>query len=535
MGASGPAVGQTCLGDCNGDSMVSVDELIRAVNIALQSAPVSNCAAIEESPGNGVVTVDELVDAVLSSLTMCGTKSPPPTPTFPNTRTPTQVATGVPSNTATPTATQTPAAAICGDSVVAQSLGEQCDNGAMCATGSNEGAACTAQAQCPGGECRPVGGDGCSANCTNETRRPTTLDTSRFCTTEGQPGVPNLDMPCTVNPNGTDSCPEANKPCVSRSGAIAQNVLFPIPVALSGTQGLTTGEPRDTEVRGPGGTLLFKPGEVPIVIKAADVQFNPAPVFPLVCACVKAIPVPGFGPGNSGSGKAGCGAAGLTDVNFKVEQDHNTTPGSPGNSGSAMGLPDDPECDNVESVGPGLTSLACLEGTGALCSEPQNVHIGVCNSPRKLTFFGGQAPRGSVVIFNNTVIGLLQDGGVCTETRENGVCKFADYGPDCQPCTSDDVVTASPNIAPTTSGSAEVFIYDAANNAGFEISADPGVTCFGSPCVAKVQGETVDCDAIEEGGPNARLSGILATAFPGLDADQLGDSVTTTTLVAADQ
>jgi hypothetical protein len=235
---------------------------------------------------------------------------------------------------------------------------------------------------------------------------------------------------------------------------------------------------------------------------------------------------------------AGCGTAGLTDVNFRVEQDHNTTPGHPANSGPELGLPDDPECDNTESVGPGLMSDACLEGTGELCSEPRFLHQGpnppaVCNSPRKLTFFGGQAPRGSVVIFNNTVIGLLRDRGRCQETRlPNGSCEFEDYGADCLPCTDDDVVRAAPNIAPTTSGTAEVIIYDAANLSGLRISPDDD--CGSAPCVARVSGETVDCDAIETGGPDARLSGVLATAFPGIDAETLGDTVTTTTLVAAD-
>lgn len=60
----------SCVGDCNGDGEVSINELITGVNIALGSAPVSSCEAIDEN-GNGEVTINELISAVNNALTGC--------------------------------------------------------------------------------------------------------------------------------------------------------------------------------------------------------------------------------------------------------------------------------------------------------------------------------------------------------------------------------------------------------------------------------------------------------------------------------
>jgi hypothetical protein len=60
----------TCPGDCGGDRLVTVEELIRAVNIALGSADLSDCPA-SDTDGNGLVTVDELIKAVNAALTGC--------------------------------------------------------------------------------------------------------------------------------------------------------------------------------------------------------------------------------------------------------------------------------------------------------------------------------------------------------------------------------------------------------------------------------------------------------------------------------
>ena len=57
------------MGDCNGNGVVRVDELVKAVNIALGTADVSLCAAADRN-GDGV-KIDELVRAVGAALKGC--------------------------------------------------------------------------------------------------------------------------------------------------------------------------------------------------------------------------------------------------------------------------------------------------------------------------------------------------------------------------------------------------------------------------------------------------------------------------------
>ena len=58
-----------CTGDCNQDGKVSVDELVRAVSIALGTLALDTCPAI--NPNDGRPTVDELVQAVSYSIDGC--------------------------------------------------------------------------------------------------------------------------------------------------------------------------------------------------------------------------------------------------------------------------------------------------------------------------------------------------------------------------------------------------------------------------------------------------------------------------------
>jgi hypothetical protein len=62
--------GGACPGDCNGDGVVRIDELIVMVNIALQSAPATDCPA-GDTNGNGSVTIDEIIAAVVVALGSC--------------------------------------------------------------------------------------------------------------------------------------------------------------------------------------------------------------------------------------------------------------------------------------------------------------------------------------------------------------------------------------------------------------------------------------------------------------------------------
>jgi Cohesin domain/EF hand len=59
-----------CTGDCNGDGAVTIDELIRGVNIALGSRPLSDCPAMDRD-GDGAVSISELITAVNMTLLGC--------------------------------------------------------------------------------------------------------------------------------------------------------------------------------------------------------------------------------------------------------------------------------------------------------------------------------------------------------------------------------------------------------------------------------------------------------------------------------
>ncbi|MDX2170894.1 MAG: hypothetical protein SF182_27750 [Deltaproteobacteria bacterium] len=64
-----------CIGDCNGDNMVAINELIIGVNIALGATPLSACPSFD-ADGNGEVGINELITAVNNALGMCPTVTP---------------------------------------------------------------------------------------------------------------------------------------------------------------------------------------------------------------------------------------------------------------------------------------------------------------------------------------------------------------------------------------------------------------------------------------------------------------------------
>ena len=59
-----------CIGDCNSDGQITVDELVKGVNIALGLTTPDVCPAFDCN-GNQKVTVDCLVKAVSASLNGC--------------------------------------------------------------------------------------------------------------------------------------------------------------------------------------------------------------------------------------------------------------------------------------------------------------------------------------------------------------------------------------------------------------------------------------------------------------------------------
>lgn len=80
-----------CVGDCDGDGMVSVDELVLGIDIALGESTVDQCVSLDPNQDDAVA-VDDLVQAVNNALNGCPTppsSTPTPTPSFVPSRTPT--------------------------------------------------------------------------------------------------------------------------------------------------------------------------------------------------------------------------------------------------------------------------------------------------------------------------------------------------------------------------------------------------------------------------------------------------------------
>ncbi len=98
--AGAPPLLAQCVGDCNSDERVTVDELVLGVNVALGSANVSICTLLDANADDRV-SVNELVAAVDKSLGGCAYRSPTPTKTVTATAKATATATATTKATAT--------------------------------------------------------------------------------------------------------------------------------------------------------------------------------------------------------------------------------------------------------------------------------------------------------------------------------------------------------------------------------------------------------------------------------------------------
>jgi len=79
MGSSGAIAQEPCVGDCNEDGFVRINELILAVNISLGNRLLADCPSIDAN-GNGTAQINELIRAVNISLAGECPAGPPPTP-----------------------------------------------------------------------------------------------------------------------------------------------------------------------------------------------------------------------------------------------------------------------------------------------------------------------------------------------------------------------------------------------------------------------------------------------------------------------
>ncbi|GIW45157.1 MAG: hypothetical protein KatS3mg077_2439 [Candidatus Binatia bacterium] len=70
-----PTLQAQCVGDCNSDGEVTVDEIVTMVNVALGNREVSACA-VGDRNGDGDITVDEIIAAVNNLLGSCPSTGP---------------------------------------------------------------------------------------------------------------------------------------------------------------------------------------------------------------------------------------------------------------------------------------------------------------------------------------------------------------------------------------------------------------------------------------------------------------------------
>ena len=69
-GYGSPVLAQTCSGDCDGDAVVTITELVVAARIAVGATRLEQCRAADAN-GDGAVTVEEILIAVNNALTTC--------------------------------------------------------------------------------------------------------------------------------------------------------------------------------------------------------------------------------------------------------------------------------------------------------------------------------------------------------------------------------------------------------------------------------------------------------------------------------
>ncbi|MFQ5666633.1 MAG: hypothetical protein ACE5I7_09400 [Candidatus Binatia bacterium] len=343
-----------CVGDCNGDGQVTVNELITMVNVALGTADVSACTA-GDANGDGQITVNEIVSGVNNALNGCPTEG------------------------------------VCGDGKV--DAGEECDDGGSCIGGTNAGTPCTAEgdcegegvcvggdradavcsadADCPGGacvHCVTFGGDGCAANCTNESEVAITL----------QPGE--------IGGDGTE--------LVAGSGFIAQADILTIPIDVTGSVAFTIGHQKD--------------GQIPVVMRATSLQLPAINVMDLACACLRGVSL------------KTCGGT-LFEADGITPATECTTGITAGDAECAGKKP----CTYVFGQGNaavGVVGCSSLDGTDVTLTQDNG---GSTLGPVILTRSGTGGP-GSAVLRNATSLGFVI--GACTGSDPT---MFGDDGAFC--------------------------------------------------------------------------------------------------------
>jgi hypothetical protein len=457
-----------CVGDCNGDGEVTINELISMVNIALGTSDVSTCTA-GDANGDGEITINEIVAAVNNALNGC------------------------------------PAGG-CGDGV--KSGAEECDDGGICIGGTNAGTACTSETQCQGEgvcdtfgsqgpagtvprkacssdsecggakciHCKTFGGDGCAANCTLE-------------------GAPTVTTLVTGVLSGSDVAP-------GTSGAVVHGDILTIPLVLGSTcsGGTNVDKACTSDADCPGSTcnigtstlIAGKPlnGLIPITQKVDGTHLPRIPVSTLACACVRGTEFKTCGGTQFEADGMTVSTDCTADASLCDGKKPCTAVAGPGNAGEGV-----IGCSTLPSV-----SYTIVQDSGGSSgvSQPAIFTPGA----------GGGA--GAQVQATASAIGTVV--GLCSGTAP-------DYGPDGQFCTDDDPDSSRgvPSIQTLVTGTASAQILNANGIDGNDIG----------PFTAS--GNAVTCEMIAAGQTSGAIQ---AGAFTSLAQPTTGDIVVTNEFVA---
>ncbi len=546
-------------GDCNENGSVSIGEVVTCSNIFLAKAPLESCPECDQN-ANQTVSIGEVQGAgncfsnpggtSCRMITPAASPTPTPTntqflptatntpapptatdtpvpptatntavpPTATNTPVPTATATATFTETPEPTATPTeePSDGITLDVTLRPPGGTSGNCRGTCSGGSSDGLSCGVNNNCPGGTCAGpktcVGGPFDGNSCTS----PNQCTTCRGNFTGDPDGscaiIQGNLVKVVIAPNGV-CAPRSNPdvPCASTA-----ECPFGKTCELPGFR-MTIDSESDAD------------GVRMVTVDPDSFSLPPAPV-PIggFTACISA--------GGEGVGFLDCDG-GEPGIDVNLGQDHNTTPGSAGNSGVGVsGFADDPNCDMPIMTQAGTLDFPCLEGSktcsggdndqqrcdsvadcpgGTACTpcaqnDPPNFgHEGICNSGVRTTL-EGTFDAGDLFVVLPLAIVQLQDN---------------ERGPDGLPCTDDDTPAEAAASVPVvlSTGTNSVRIFDANNNSILQVA--PEARCGFADCVAQVQGMPLSCSELDATGD---ISGAaFGGGFPALDIQVTNDIATT--------